>query len=126
MKTETKREPLKAIIARLREECDDYNIKSWSEGRHYTNSARPPDIHAVLDQLKIVPELAAGTKSPMRQLFSVAQTLSTSENTEKAVIGGVLLQCHREIEALVSFCKNLEAGNVDYPRQQGEDDEDKE
>lgn len=121
--TETEPRPLSEIIKRLHEDADEYSPKSWKKGNHYTSSALPPDIRAVLDQIKDVSDLAPSVDSSMRHLLKVARTMGTSENTEKSIIGGVLLQCFEEISTLTKFCKDLEDRTVDYPIQDKKDDQ---
>ena len=119
---QTERKPLLEILERLHEQAQD-DIEAWAEDRWYGTKVLPPDLIAALDHINEVSERAIETKSPMRQLLQIATTLSVSEETEKAVIGGVLLQCHEEINHLVQSSNKLETKEVDYPLQTPKDAE---
>lgn len=114
--TTTERKPLSRIIEDLRKEASK-DLESWIDDTWYSLKTNPPDVLAVIDQLTVVSELAPAVQLPMSILFHAATTLSNSKDTDKAVIGGVLLQCHREISKLSDFCQDLESLEVDYPCQ---------
>ena len=106
--------PLKEITKRLKEDAE-YDLDAWIKGDYIVKNVVPADTLAVLAQLDIVSELVSDTHLPMRLLFRLATTMSVSIDTDKAVIGGVLLQCHRELEDLTKFCTDLDSMKVKYP-----------
>lgn len=118
--TKTKQKPLKEIIKRLREEAND-DLQAWIDSTWYHPKVQPPDLLAVLDQIKDVSDLSPGVESPMMRLLAIGHIFSNSNDTEKAAIGYTLIQCHEEISILTKFCRDLGDRTVDYPIQDTKD-----
>ena len=117
---EQTKKSLRKIIDDVNEDAN-YQLAGWQKDTYYNLKTPPPSILAVTEQLCIIQRISQDMDLPMSLLNRIATTLSTSEDIEKAVIGGVLLQCRLEIKNLTDFCRSLASKEVDYPVQDTKD-----